>query len=116
MALLCQTSLQILYLALLRQAPKPKQVAGLFKTGMFGQFVNVNAAIGKHAAVSIDIANAGIGGDNAFQTFSEAAANAGHNLSLGQIDYRCSAAWGGARGMQLSFIRETGLIFHTARE
>src|SRR4029077_8115330 len=57
---------------------------------MIGEFMDVNATIGKHAAVSIDITNAGVGGDITFQTFSEGAANAGHNLSLRQIDYR----WG----------------------
>jgi len=37
---------------------------------VIGQFVNIDPAIGKDATVSIDIANARIGGDNAFQTFS----------------------------------------------
>jgi len=50
---------------------------------MLRQFVNVNAAIGKDAAVAIDITNAGVGGNNAFQAFrGRSAGHAGHSLSL----------------------------------
>src|ERR1700685_3955826 len=65
---------------------KPKQEAGFFKGGMVGEFVNVDAAIGKDAAVAIDITNAGGGGNNAFQAFTgRSAGHAGHNFSLNSI-------------------------------
>src|ERR1700688_461761 len=86
MALLGQALLQILQLALIRQAAKPKQVAGLFKIRMIGQFMNIDAAIGKNSTVSIDIANAGVGGDNSFHAFGAGGAgDAGHSLSLKRI-------------------------------
>src|ERR1700688_145103 len=86
MALLGQALLQILQLALIGQAAKPKQVAGLFKIRMIGQFMNIDAAIGKNSTVSIDIANAGIGGDNSFHAFGAGGAgDAGHSLSLKRI-------------------------------
>src|SRR5580658_10763722 len=91
--------LQILKLALLRQPPKPKQVASLFKIGVRGQFMNVNAAIGKNAAVAIDVTNAGVGSNNAFQSFrGRSAAHARHSLSLNWIDYLLPEAHEGLRG------------------
>src|SRR5580700_4534780 len=65
---------------------KPKQVAGFFKRGVLGQIVNVDAAIGKNTLVAIDVANAGICGNNAFQAFrGRSAGHAGHILSLSQM-------------------------------
>jgi len=66
LALVRETLVQILQLIAIRKAPKPEQVAGLFKSGMLGEFVNVDAAIGENAAFAIDIADARVGGDNAF--------------------------------------------------
>src|SRR5580658_2648624 len=89
--------LQILKLALLRQPPKPKQVASLFKIGVLGQFMNVNAAIGKNAAVAIDVTNAGVGSNNAFQSFW-GRSHARHSLSLNWIDYLLPEPHEGVRG------------------
>ena len=81
--LLRQTLLQILQLDAIRQTSKPKQIASLFKSGMLGQFVNVDTAIGKNAAVTIDITDAGAGGNNALHAFGcLSAGHAGHSLSL----------------------------------
>ena len=77
-----QTLLEVFQFAALRQAAKPQQVASFFEGGMFGKFVNVNAAIGKDAAVAIDITNAGVGGDDAFQALRRSAGHAGHRFSL----------------------------------
>src|ERR1700693_1200780 len=53
---------------------------------MIGQFMNIDAAIGKNSTVSIDIANAGVGGDNSFHAFGAGGAgDAGHSLSLKRI-------------------------------
>src|SRR5258707_1288498 len=83
MALLRQTLLQLLQLALIRQPPKPKQMANLFEARMLSQFMNIDAAIGKHALVAIDVTNAGGGRYDAFQAFRiESAGAAGHKISL----------------------------------
>ncbi len=59
--------LQLLQIGAIRQAAKPQQVADFFEVRMVGQFVDVDAAVGKHALIAIDEANAGIGSSNAFQ-------------------------------------------------
>jgi hypothetical protein len=90
----------------IRQASKPEQVAGLFECGMLGQFVNVDAAIGKNAAVSIDVTNAGVGGNDAFQTFRGlSAGHAGHSLSLSFKMITCCGSRARGRGeCNLTFI------------
>src|ERR1022692_883317 len=115
MTLLRETPLKVLQFATIRQTPEPQQIAGLFKSGMVSQFVNVNAAIGKNTAIAIDITNAGVGGNNAFQSFGgRSAGHAGHRISLSKIGYRCGATPGGARRVQLSFIRQKALAFQAA--
>jgi hypothetical protein len=47
---------------------KPEQVTSLFKIGVVGQFVYVDAAIGKNAAIPIDVADLGVGGDDSFES------------------------------------------------
>src|SRR5580658_4701311 len=92
MALFCQTLLQISQFAAVWQTSKPKQITGFFKRGVIGQFVNVDPAIGKNAAFAVDIANAGISGNDTFQAFrGRSTGHAGHNLSLNQIGYRCGS-------------------------
>ena len=51
------------------QLAVPQQVAGFFEGGMVGEFVNVDAAVGQDALISVDVADAGGGGDNSFQAF-----------------------------------------------
>ena len=61
---------------------EPEQVAGLFKSGMIGEFVNVDAAVGENALVPIDVADAGICGDDALKTFwGMICGHAGHALA-----------------------------------
>jgi hypothetical protein len=62
---------------------------------MVGQFVDVNPAIGQDAAISIDVANAGGGGNNTFQTLrSLRSGNARHSFSPGfsEIDFPVAGA------------------------
>src|ERR1017187_5934746 len=67
----------------LGQTPKPKQVADFFEGGVVGEIVDVIAAIGEHSLLTVDVANAGCGSDNAFQSFGGVQArNAGHGSSL----------------------------------
>ena len=66
-ALAREVEFQLLQLGAGRQMSKPKQVATLFKVRVVGQFVNIDAAVGKHSLVAIDVADAGIDGGYAFQ-------------------------------------------------
>ena len=47
----------------------PEQVGGFLKGGVLGQLVDIDSAVGKHPAFSIDPADSGVGGDNTFQPF-----------------------------------------------
>ncbi len=61
----------------------PQQVAGFFKIGVVGKFVNVDAAVGQDALISVDVANAGGGGDYSFQALGGVrGGQAGHVPSL----------------------------------
>ena len=55
---------------LVGQDAVPQQVGGFFEGRVLGQLVNVDAAIGQHARVSVDPADAGVRRDNSFQTLS----------------------------------------------
>src|SRR5205823_9765406 len=57
-------------------------IAGFFKIGVVSEFVNVDAAISQDALVSIDVADAGDGGDNSFQAFGGLRGQARHVSSL----------------------------------
>ncbi len=46
----------------------PQQIGGLLEGGLVREFVNIDAAVGEHAGISIDPANAGIGRHDAFET------------------------------------------------
>ena len=65
-----QLGLEFAQLELVGKMAVPQQVGGLFEAGVLGQLVNVDAAIGEHARISIDPADAGVGGNNSFQTLS----------------------------------------------
>src|SRR6185312_9465520 len=52
----------------IRQRAVPKEVGCLLKRGLRRQFVNIDAAIGKHAGIAIDPADAGVGCNNAFES------------------------------------------------
>jgi len=62
--------------------------------GVVGQIVDVISAIGEHSLVTVDVANAGCGSDNPFQSFGGVQArNAGHGSSLAmRMDLCCPAA------------------------
>ena len=51
------------------QLAEPEQVGGLFEGGALGELVDVDAAVGEDAGVSVDPADGGVGGDDAFQAF-----------------------------------------------
>jgi len=48
---------------------EPEEVGGLFEGGTLREFVDVDAAIGEDAGVTVDPADRGAGGDDAFQAF-----------------------------------------------
>ena len=78
-----QLAAEFLQLIRCRQPAIPQQVAGLFKVGMVGEFVNVDAAIGEDPLVSVDEADAGICGDYSFQALRGVrGGQAGHVPSL----------------------------------
>ncbi len=63
--------------------PIPQQVAGFFEIGVVSEFVNVDAAVGQDALIPVDVADAGGGGDNSFQTLGGlGGGQAGHVPSL----------------------------------
>ena len=76
-------SAKFLQFSLRGQLAIPQQVAGLFKVGVVGQFVNVDAAVGEDALISVDVADAGIGSDDSFQALGGVrGGQAGHIPSL----------------------------------
>src|SRR5581483_6939187 len=68
LARLCQRPPQLFEFATGRQLAVPQEVADLFEGGILGQVMDINATVGQDAPVSIYVADAGDGGDNAFQT------------------------------------------------
>ena len=69
LALARQTELELLQFGAGGQASEPEQVAALLEVGVGGELVDVDAAIGEHALVAIDVANARISCGDAFQAF-----------------------------------------------
>ncbi len=60
----------------------PEQVAGFFKSGVVGEFVNVDAAVGQDPQIAVYVANLGCGGDHALQPFGSVHCGHGHFSSL----------------------------------
>jgi hypothetical protein len=75
---------------------------------MIGQFVDIDATVSQNALVSIDVTDAGGGGDNSFQTLGNMRrGHTGHTSSLELWD----ALFGARKGedactSQLTFIRQ----------
>ncbi len=81
---------QLLQLIAAGQTAKPQQVAGLLKSGVVGQFVNVDATVGQNAPLPIDVANAGGGSDHSLQPLrGVCGSHAGHGASLELLKFRC---------------------------
>ena len=59
--------LQVAELRSSRQPPVPEEEAHLFEGGVSRQLVNVVAAVGEHAAIAVQIADRGRGGDGVFE-------------------------------------------------
>ena len=79
LALFGQAFVQFAQFAARGQFAKPEQVAGLFEIRMVGEFVNVDAAIGQNAAISVDVANLGSGGNDALKSLGGVSCgHAGH--------------------------------------
>jgi len=51
------------------QLAKPEQIAGFFKGGVVGQFVDINAAVRQDASFTVDEADARGGCNHSFQAF-----------------------------------------------
>src|SRR5271156_1980101 len=62
--------------------PEPEQVADFFEGRVLGQIVDVIPAIGEHSRVAVDVANAGCGGNNAFQSLGCLQARYARHLRL----------------------------------
>jgi hypothetical protein len=56
---------------LVGQDAVPEQVGGLLEGRVLGQLVNVDAAIGQDARLSVDPADSGVRRNNSFQTLSQ---------------------------------------------
>ena len=83
LAFLRQPAAEVFQLIRGRQLAVPQQVAGFFKIGIVGKFVDVDAAVSEDPLVSVDIANAGIGSDYSFQALGGVrGGQAGHVPSL----------------------------------
>ena len=63
-----QIGLELIQLGLLRQVTFPEEPDDLLEGGVFGQGVDVVAAVAENARVAIDITNLGLAGDNAFKS------------------------------------------------
>src|ERR1700730_9363207 len=111
LALVRQALLQGLEFVDLGQPSEPEQVADFLKGRAVGQIVDVVSAIGEHSLVTVDVANAGGGSDNPFQSFGGVQArNAGHGSSLAvRVDVGCLAAQKKAAS-QPSFIRQPEVV------
>ena len=84
LALAGHVQLQLVELSAIRQPPEPQQIANFLEGRVVGQFVNVDAAIGEHAGIAIDVANSGIRRGNAFQTlWTLRSGGHGYPLQLG---------------------------------
>ena len=116
LALLRQAIVQLAQFAARGQLSKPQQVASLFEIRLVGQFVNVDAAIGQNAAISVDVADLGSGGNDALKSLGGMSrGHAGHG-SLASIRriLRCRTARGERGECNLFFIPETGASFQRA--
>ena len=60
--------IELLQFGAVGQLPEPEQVADFFKVGMIGEFVDVDAAIGKNTLVAVDVTDAGISGNYTFES------------------------------------------------
>src|SRR5712692_11778228 len=81
-----------------RQLAEPQQVAGFFESGLFGQLVDVNAPVGQNAQFSVDVADAGSGGDHSLQTLcGVCGGQAGHWTSLKLLIAVVAAREGGKK-------------------
>src|SRR5579862_3372403 len=67
LALFCHPVVQFAQLAPVWKLPKPKQVTGFLEVRVIGEFVDIDATISQDAAVTIDITNLGIRGDDALK-------------------------------------------------
>ena len=89
LALCRQLLAERIQFGLRRQLAIPQQVAGLFKVGVVGKFVNVDAAVGEDALISVDVADAGICSDYSFQALGGVGGGqAGHVPSLENLKRR----------------------------
>ena len=108
LALARQVELQLLQLGAIGQPPKPQQVADFFEGRVVGQLVDVDAAIGEHALIAIDVADAGICGGNAFQPLGAVHHRGHENLSRprpqSEIRDGCTLRENVALEVQLTFI------------
>src|SRR5580704_12319374 len=73
---------------------EPEQVADFLKGRVVGQIVDVVAAIGEDSLVTVDVADAGGGGDYPFESLGGVqAGDAGHGSSLAmRMDFVASGA------------------------
>src|SRR5512140_924694 len=82
LAFLRQPVVQLAQLTSRRKLPEPQQVAGLFKIRVIGQFVYIDAAIGKNALISVDVADLGVGCDDSLESFGRViCSEARHSIS-----------------------------------
>ncbi len=89
LALCRQLLAEFLQFGLRGQLAIPQQVAGFFEVGVVGKFVNVDAAVGEDALISVDVADAGIGSDYSFQALGGVGGGqAGHVPSLENLKRR----------------------------
>ena len=61
--------------------------AAMFIFAVTLKLVNIDATVGKHAPIAVDVTNSGNGGDYAFQAFRTKSAG-GHNSPCTTIDAR----------------------------
>ncbi len=50
--------LKVLELHLRGQGAEPEEIGGFFKGGFGGELVDIDAAVGEHAGVAVDVADA----------------------------------------------------------
>src|ERR1700688_2618358 len=86
-ALLGQALVQLAQFGAGRQLSEPEQVAGLLKIRVVRQFMDVDAAIGEYPAISVDVANLGIGGNDSLKSLG--------GMSCGQAGHYCLASIAG---------------------
>src|SRR5258706_2245717 len=82
LAFLAELLAQVVEFGLLRETSVPKQKTGFFKRRMLPQLTNVDATIGQNSKFAVDVTNAGIGSDDAFQTLAWGSCPGGHVYPL----------------------------------